>query len=86
MLTLTSEQAMADLFLQHKRCRNQSDAIGKNQRPIACDQTKHSPDSDPAREQAVHRQGNGACVIRTQRFDCLRKEARCGESRSYITD
>ena len=45
---LTSEQAMADLFLQHKRCRNQSEAIGKQHRSIATEQTEDRPDRHPA--------------------------------------
>ena len=83
---LTSEQAMADLFLQHKRCRNQSEAVGKQHGPIATEQTEACPDGHPAGEQAVHRQRNGARVVCAQGLDGLREEAQGGQSRGQVTN
>ncbi len=46
---------MANLLLQHERGWDQGESIGKNQRPIATEKTKHSPDGNAADEEAVHR-------------------------------
>ncbi len=86
VLTLAKEQAMANLFLQHECRRNQSEAIGNDHRPISAEQAKQRPDRNAAGEQAVHRQRNGARVIRAQRLEGLWEEAQGGERRGHVAD
>ena len=77
---------MANLLLQHERCWNQSEAVGKDHRPIPTEQTKRRPNGNAAGEQAVHRQGNGAGVIAAQSLDRLREEPQGGQRRGHIAD
>ena len=77
---------MANLLLQNERCRDQSEAIGKDHRPIATEKTKHRPDGNAAGEQAVHRQRDRARVISAQCFDGLGKEAQGGQRRGHVAD
>ena len=77
---------MANLLLQHERCGDQSESIGKDHGPIPSEQTKRRPDGNAAGEQAVHRKGYGVRVIGAQRLDGLWEEAQGGQSRGHITD
>lgn len=77
---------MANLLLQHKRCWDQGEAVGKDDGTIPADQTKQRPDGHPTGEHAVHRKGNRARVIGAQRLDGLREKAQGGQRRGQVAD
>ena len=77
---------MANLLLQHERCWNQSEAVGKDHRPIPTEQTKRRPNGNAAGEQAVHRKRNRPRVIAAQCLDRLWEEAQGGQRRGHVAD
>ena len=77
---------VANFLLQHERCGDQGESIGKDHGPIPTEQTKRRPDGNAAGEQAVHRKRNGAGVICAQRLDGLWEEAQGGERRNQVAD